>query len=137
MAASGTRWLLRSAYRVFFMQLGFTFLEVGNAEVKNVQNIVTKNILDACISAMMWWIVGYSVAFGKSSGSNSVIGIGDYLLWGSDIDYATWVFQLQFVSSAATIFGGAVAGRTKFASYGMITMVTSSVVFPLAAHWVC
>ena len=47
---------------VFFMQAGFGMLEAGTVRAKNTKNILLKNMLDACIGAMIWWGWGYGVA---------------------------------------------------------------------------
>ena len=52
-------WLIFSSSIVFFMQTGFALLEAGGVRSKNVRNILTKNILDACIGTAMWYFVGY------------------------------------------------------------------------------
>ena len=47
---------------VFFMQAGFGLLEAGSVRTKNTKNILLKNLLDACIGAIVWWAWGYAVA---------------------------------------------------------------------------
>jgi Amt family ammonium transporter len=132
-----TGWVLSSAFNVFFMQLGFSMLETGHSEVKNAQNVITKNILDSCCAGFIWWVLGYGLAFGSSSWANPVVGFGDFMLIGTDDSkLAEFMFQYAFAASCSTIFGGAVAGRMKFVSYITLTVVTSGLLFPLAAHWV-
>ena len=47
---------------VFFMQCGFALLEAGTVRAKNTKNILLKNLLDACVGAIIWWGWGYSLA---------------------------------------------------------------------------
>ena len=47
---------------VFFMQAGFALLEAGSVRAKNTKNILMKNLLDACIGAILWWAIGYGLA---------------------------------------------------------------------------
>ena len=47
---------------VFFMQAGFGLLEAGSVRTKNTKNILLKNLLDACIGAIVWWAWGYAAA---------------------------------------------------------------------------
>ena len=58
-------WVSISTYLVFFMQAGFSLLEVGTVRSKNAKNILLKNFLDICISTITWWLVGYGFAFGE------------------------------------------------------------------------
>merc|ERR1719502_1406983 len=50
---------------VFFMQAGFALLEAGSVRAKNTKNILMKNLLDACIGAVIWWSWGYGIAYDK------------------------------------------------------------------------
>ena len=54
---------------VFFMQAGFALLEAGSVRAKNTKNILMKNLLDACIGALVWWAWGYAVAVCPASAS--------------------------------------------------------------------
>ena len=47
---------------VFFMQAGFGMLEAGSVRTKNTRNILLKNLLDACIGALIWWAWGFAAA---------------------------------------------------------------------------
>ena len=44
------------------MQCGFGMLEAGNVRLKNTKNILLKNLLDACLGAIIWYVIGYAVA---------------------------------------------------------------------------
>ena len=57
-----TLWLMFCGFLVFFMQCGFALLEAGTVRAKNTKNILMKNLLDACVGALIWWSVGYYVA---------------------------------------------------------------------------
>jgi ammonium transporter, Amt family len=61
-------WLMFGAILVFFMQTGFTMLEVGSVQHKNSKNILIKNIFDAAIGSLIWWLIGYGIAFGSDEG---------------------------------------------------------------------
>lgn len=62
---------------MFFMQAGFAMLEVGIVQPKNATNILFKNLIDASLAAITWWLVGYGVAFGTDNG-NDFIGTNNY-----------------------------------------------------------
>ena len=55
-------WLMLCGFLVFFMQCGFALLEAGTVRAKNTKNILLKNLLDACVGAMIWWSFGHSIA---------------------------------------------------------------------------
>ncbi len=60
--SADTLWLMICAFLVFFMQCGFALLEAGTVRAKNTKNILLKNLLDACVGAMIWWSFGHSIA---------------------------------------------------------------------------
>ena len=55
-------WLMVCGFLVFFMQCGFALLEAGTVRAKNTKNILMKNLLDACVGALIWWSIGFYVA---------------------------------------------------------------------------
>ena len=57
-----TLWLMLCGFLVFLMQLGFALLEAGTVRAKNTKNILMKNLLDACVGALVWWSIGYYIA---------------------------------------------------------------------------
>ena len=57
-------WINVSAIMIFQMQVGFTLLECGSIRKKNYKSILLKNILDTCICTFVFWMIGYSMAFG-------------------------------------------------------------------------
>ena len=57
-----TFWLMVCGFLVFFMQCGFALLEAGTVRAKNTKNILLKNLLDACLGALIWWGWGYMIA---------------------------------------------------------------------------
>lgn len=60
--------MLIAGVLVFFMQAGFSLLEAGTVRFKNYQNVLLKNIMDACIGGMVWWAWGYGLAYGEGNG---------------------------------------------------------------------
>merc|ERR1719219_1677160 len=64
------------------MQAGFSLLEAGSVREKNVNNILYKNLMDAAIGAIAWWLLGFGFAYGSTSeDENSFIGVANYALW--------------------------------------------------------
>lgn len=136
-----TWWLMFGAVLVFFMQTGFAMLEAGSVHVKNTRNILLKNVLDASLGAICWYLFGYGVAVGDASGSE-FIGTSKFALTadGFFVDdygysYAFWLFQWAFAAATATIVSGAVAERCTFTSYIAYSVVLTSFIYPVVACW--
>jgi len=150
---SNTQFLLWAAVLVFFMQCGFAMVEAGVVQMKNVKNMLLKNILDACIAGIVWYLFGYGVAYaepGTGSQSDKFIGkaqssgkamfafhIEDTAADYSDAGYAWagWFFQYAFCAVAATIVSGAVAERCKLEAYLVYTFVITGFIYPVVVHW--
>lgn len=137
--AINTLWVLVTGFLVFFMQLGFGMLEAGLIRVKNVTNILIKNILDFCIASIVYWAVGYALMYGAG---NLLFGYTYWFLAGIPTTtagvptLAYWFFQLCFAGAAATIVAGGVAERTKFVAYLFYSFVVSAFIYPVVGHWI-
>lgn len=111
----------------------------GCVRSKNVINILYKNAMDGLIAGIMFYSFGYGLAFGKSSSGtgNGFIGSGDFFL--SDTsdsgDWHYFFFHWAVVSAVATIVAGGIAERCRIEAYAIYTIVLSTVVYPVAAHW--
>merc|ERR1719188_1054960 len=57
-------WLIVCGALVMFMQAGFAILESGACRAKNGGMVLTKNILDVCVGTLVWYILGYGLAYG-------------------------------------------------------------------------
>lgn len=128
-------WVLTSSAFVFMMQAGFCCLESGFVRSKNSVNVAAKNFADFCISACIFWAVGYGLMFGASS--NGIIGTTTFIFSVSDDPghIAFFVFQLMFCGTSTTIVSGAVAERTRYVGYLMISTVISLIIYPVFGHW--
>ena len=74
-------WILYCGTLVFLMQTGFAMLCAGSIRAKNAQNILLKNLLDACVGAIWFWATGYAFAYGQSgSDKNWFIGNNYFFL---------------------------------------------------------
>jgi Amt family ammonium transporter len=108
-----------------------------------VANIMMKNLMDFCIGALLFFAVGYAIAFGGDmTGLGSYIGGDGWFLAGDGIfTYGTldkfvfFTFQVAFAATAATIVSGAMAERTKFKSYILYSAVISAVIYPIVVRW--
>src|SRR3954469_7117567 len=70
--AANTLWVVVAAVLVMFMQAGFAFLEAGLTRMKNAAHIAGKNVLIFGICSLVYWAVGFAIAFG---GGNGVIAL--------------------------------------------------------------
>ena len=132
-------WFLMGAALVFFMQAGFAMCEAGFTRAKNAGNIIMKNLMDFCLGTVAFLLLGYAMLCGEDTGSGFV-GWSNFPLnpanWETDsIDWGSFVFNLVFCATAATIVSGAMAERTKFISYCIYSFIISLVVYPIEAHW--
>jgi Amt family ammonium transporter len=142
-ASVDASFMLSSAYLVFFMQAGFAMLCAGSVRSKNVMNILIKNILDACVGAVAFYLFGFGVAYGKDKNGNSnpFIDSGSFALAKGDHDagFTNWnffLFQWAFSAAAATIVSGSVAERTAFQTYLGYSFFLTAFVYPTVVHWV-
>ena len=136
-----TLWVLLGAAMVFFMQAGFAMVETGFTRAKNAGNIIMKNLMDFCIGAPVYWIVGFGIMFGTGTGFFGVIDFfttGDYsaILPDGVPFFAFLIFQTVFCATAATIVSGAMAERTKFSAYCLYSFIISLIIYPISGHWI-
>ena len=136
-----TTWVLIAAALVFFMQAGFAMVEAGFTRAKSSGNIIMKNLMDFCIGTPLFWLVGFGIMFGSSSGFFGGIDLftrGDYssILPEGVTFFAYFIFQTVFCATSATIVSGAMAERTKFSAYCIYSAIISLIIYPLSGHWI-
>lgn len=132
-------WFLIGAALVFFMQCGFAMVESGFTRAKNAGNIIMKNLMDFCIGAVMFILLGFGLMMSQDYIAG-VIGLPNLGLLtnyaGNEANWSSFVFNLIFCATAATIVSGAMAERTKFSAYCIYSAVISAVVYPVEAGWI-
>ena len=140
-------WFLIGAALVFWMQAGFAMVETGFTRAKNAGNIIMKNLMDFCIGTVVFSLLGYTLMMGEDA-LFGLIGIPNMNMWtnfkefiaspadGSFTGASTFVFNLVFCATTATIVSGAMAERTKFSAYCIYSAVISLVIYPIEAHWI-
>ena len=103
-------WFLVGAILVFFMQCGFAMVETGFTRAKNAGNIIMKNLMDFCIGTIVFILLGYGLMMGNH-GHLGLIGVPDWKMFTDfeGFDWSSFVFQLVFCATAATIVSGAMA----------------------------
>ncbi len=139
-------WYLIGAALVFFMQAGFAMVETGFTRAKNAGNIIMKNLMDFCIGTVVFMLLGFGLMMGEDA-LFGLIGIPNVDLFAKFADFikepaegftgaSTFVFNLVFCATAATIVSGSMAERTKFSSYCTYSAIISLVIYPIEAHWI-
>lgn len=131
-----TFFLIYAASLVFYMQTGFAMLCAGSVRIKNLQNTMLKNILDACGASLGFYTVGYAFAFGGNGDSEketTFIGTENFFLMGVE-EKAVWLFQFSFAATSATIVAGTLAERSQMLAYLCYSAAMTAFVYPVAAH---
>lgn len=129
-------WFLIGAALVFWMQAGFAMVEAGFTRAKNTGNILMKNLMDFCIGTVVFILIGFSLLLGEDLlGFIGKPGFDIFTAYG-DFDFSSFVFNLVFCATTATIVSGAMAERTKFLSYCIYSGVISALIYPIEAHWI-
>ena len=135
-----------AAFLVFFMQAGFAFLGAGLIRSRNTTNYMTKSFMDFAIASLSFWAFGFAIMFGLPA-AGGLLGLGGvenstnrlFFLIAAENDwnvYVSWMFQMVFAGTAATIVAGAVAERTKTQAYLAYSFMIGAIIYPLYGHWV-
>jgi len=121
---------------VMFMQAGFAILESGACREKNAAMVLMKNVLDACLGCLVWYLVGYGLAYGAPEDPNVFIGVKNFAA--TDFEpphHLNWFFQWAFCATAATIVSGSVAERIEFSGYVIYASVMTGLIYPVVVWW--
>ena len=141
-------WMMICTALVFFMHLGFSFLEIGLTRQKNTINILFKNFFVITMGLLVYCGFGFNLMypgdFGIIDGVLGFAGFGldpgidyDQLTYASG-GYTYWtdfLFQGMFAATAATIISGAVAERIKIGSFMLIAFLYVSFIYPVVGSW--
>ncbi len=133
-----TFYILLCSFLIFFMQIGFILIELGLLRKKNTINVISKGILDYCISCTIYFFFGYAIMFGKG---NYFMGFSGFFMIDAPNPtefplLAFVVFQMMFVSTSATIVSGGVAERMQLNTYIFSTALIAIFVYPVVGHWI-
>jgi len=139
-----TMWLIICGALVFIMHGGFAMLCAGSIRSKNTMNILLQTILDACVSGIMFYLVGFGFAYGEGPEpnmfiGNAMFGLSRYKSHYTGVDVGRWTdffYQWAFAATATTIPAGCVAERFNFNAYLGYTIFLSGFVYPVVVHWV-
>jgi Amt family ammonium transporter len=140
-------WMMICTALVFFMHLGFAFLEIGLTRQKNTINILFKNIFIITVGLLLYCIVGFNLMYpGEFNGFLGFAGFGldaplndaGTLDLAYNEGYTYWtdfLFQGMFAATAATIVSGAVAERMKIGPFMVFTVIYVGLIYPIAGSW--
>ena len=140
-------WMMICTALVFFMHLGFAFLEAGLTRQKNTLNILFKNIFIITVGLLLYCLVGFNLMYpGEFNGFLGFAGFGldaplnteGALDLAYNEGYTYWtdfLFQGMFAATAATIVSGAVAERIKIGSFMIFVVIYVGIIYPIAGSW--
>ena len=145
--AASTIWVVVTAILVMFMQAGFAFLEAGLTRMKNAGHIAGKNVLIFAIASLVYWAVGFGIAFGDGNGligttgffpsTETLIAVGkEPFDWFSEIPAAAgYLFEVVFAGVSLAIVWGAMAERAKLWVYFAFGVVFT-LIYSVVSHWI-
>jgi Amt family ammonium transporter len=137
--------LLIASILVIFMNAGFAMLETGFCRQKNAVNILSKNLIVFALATIAYWAVGYGLMYGEG---NSFIGLQGFFFGGDGTPYGdanypeavppaiSFLFQVAFAGTAATIVSGAVAERIHYGAFLIFSVLLVAISYPVTGHWV-
>ena len=138
-------WMMVCTFLVFFMHLGFTFLEVGLTRQKNSINILFKNFFVITAGLIIYCAVGFNLMYPSEWLIEGILGspvAGLDAEAAADLSYnegytywTDFLFQGMFAATAATIISGAVAERIKISSFMLIASLYVAIVYPIVGAW--
>src|SRR5881398_2180539 len=145
--AANTIWVVIAAILVMFMQAGFAFLEAGLTRMKNAAHIAGKNVLIFAICSLVYYAVGFGIAFGDGNSfvgtsgffpsSNELLAIGQapYSFF-TGIPAATgYLFEVVFAGVSLAIVWGAMAERAKLWVYPAFGVIFT-LIYSITSHWI-
>ena len=129
---------LIGGFLVMWMAAGFAMLESGLVTSKSVSTIAAKNIGLYSIAGLMFWLVGYNLAYGISEGGY----IGNILPWtdsssleSSYSDGSDWFFQMVFCATTCSIVSGTLAERIKIWPFFFFCALLAGIIYPIEMGW--
>ena len=141
-------WMMVCTALVFFMHLGFSFLEIGLTRQKNTINILFKNFFVITMGLLLYCIGGFNLMYpGFEDGEIGLFKFAGFGIsapeGGMEFGYAdggyTWwtdfLFQGMFAATAATIVSGAVAERIKLSGFMLFAILYVGIVYPIVGAW--
>src|SRR3989440_11860941 len=145
--AANTVWVVIAAILVMFMQAGFAFLEAGLTRMKNAAHIAGKNVLIFAVCSIVYWAVGFGIAFGDGNAivgtsgffpsSNELLAIGTapYSFFTGIPAASGYLFEVVFAGVSLAIVWGAMAERAKLWVYPAFGVIFT-LIYSVTSHWI-
>jgi len=148
--AMDTFYAIMAGALVMWMAAGFTMLEAGLVQKKDVSEIVTKNLGLYSIACIMYLACGFILMYpgsaviegilpsiGSSWGLSTALPIEEIgMEYGMDYSHqADFFFQVVFVATAMSIVSGAVAGRMKLIPFFLFAVILTGFIYPIQGYW--
>src|SRR6266566_3105592 len=145
--AANTIWVVVAAILVMFMQAGFAFLEAGLTRMKNAAHIAGKNVLIFGVCSLVYWAVGFGIAFGQGNGLfgtegfvpsvDALLSVGKapYAFFTGIPGAAGYLFEVVFAGVSLAIVWGAMAERAKLWVY-FVFGALFTVIYSVTSHWI-
>ena len=124
--STDTFFILMGAILVLFMHAGFAFLEVGTVRHKNQVNALVKILTDFGASAVAYFAIGYSLAYGSN-----FFGPAESLIVDSGYELTKFFFLLTFAAAIPAIISGGIAERAAFWPMMMANVTIVALIYPL------
>ncbi|HET6431165.1 hypothetical protein [Dyella sp.] len=146
--ATDTAWTALTAVLLMFMHAGFGFYEAGMCRYKNAVDTLAHNLVILAITLVVFWAAGFALGFGNGHPLMGLVGFFP------DLDDAGWssfralqegrhvplavafAFALSLADTPATLIAGTGAERIRLGAVIVLTLLMSTLMFPVAAHWV-
>lgn len=118
--------LMLGAVMVFAMHGGFAFLEVGTVRKKNQVNALVKILVDFSVSTVVYFAIGYSIAYGIYFFESADILVGS----NQGYELVHFFFLLTFAAAVPAIISGGIAERAKFWTQALAAGIFVAVAYP-------
>jgi Amt family ammonium transporter len=142
-----TAWLLAASALVLLMAPGLALFYGGMVRSKSVLNMIMMTFGTLAVVAILWTLVGYSIAFGDDIGGGLLgdpfqyAGLSDLLDPASNGESTVPVilfaiFQGLFCVITGALVSGAIADRARFGAWMVFVGVWTLLVYAPIAHWI-
>ncbi|MFF9297401.1 ammonium transporter [Streptomyces althioticus] len=140
-----TAWMLAAAAMVLLMTPALAFFYGGMVRTKHILVMLKMSFASLCFVSILWYMIGYSLAFGPDVGGAGLIGNLDHAflrgiepntLTGSIPTYVYTTFQMGFAIVTVALISGSIAGRATMRGWLVFSALWLLIVYVPVAHWV-
>ena len=142
MNAADTSWIIVASALVLFMTLpGLALFYGGLVRARNVLSVFMQNYTIACLMSIIWFAVGYSIAFGDGGafwgglGKSFLLDISSETLSGSIPEILFFTFQMTFAIITPALIVGAYVERISFSFVITFSSIWMILVYAPVVHW--